>query len=210
MVPHGCAEGEPPPPPGTEVQNTTLMSVQIPDGVTITGVEEARGFETSQDEDAVTWSAGDLENGDPGEFAFTATLAGDDGEALSFSAFQECSGGLEYRWAGNADAATPAPVVTIGELVVDDSTGTTADAVAGAPTDPPVAAPEIQTSPTPSRPTPAASDPDDNQAPPSGGIATGVGGATGGSLPVMMMGTGLVLAGVAGIVLLRRRDPSDR
>ena len=77
LIPHGCAPGEPPPPPGTEVADTTLVSVEIPDGVTVEGAEEVDGFTLEVTDTEITWSDGVLENEDPGEFFFTAVLDGD-------------------------------------------------------------------------------------------------------------------------------------
>ena len=114
LIPHGCSEGEPPPAPGEEVLNTRLVSVEIPDGVTVDGAEDAPGFTTEVTDTEITWSDGDLGNGEPGEFYFTATLDGADGDSIPFNVYQECSDELAYRWTGDHDAATPAPVVTVG------------------------------------------------------------------------------------------------
>ncbi len=119
LIPHGCAPGEPPPPPGTEVADTTLVSVEIPDGVTVEGAEEVDGFTLEVTDTEITWSDGVLENEDPGEFFFTAVLDGEDGTEIAFNVFQECTDDLSYRWSGDGDSATPAPVVTVG----DEATG---------------------------------------------------------------------------------------
>ena len=119
LIPHGCAPGEPPPPPGTEVADTTLVSVEIPDGVTVEGAEEVDGFTLEVTDTEITWSDGVLENEDPGEFFFTAVLDGEDGTEIAFNVFQECTEDLSYRWSGDGDSATPAPVVTVG----DEATG---------------------------------------------------------------------------------------
>lgn len=115
LIPHGCAAGEPPPPPGTEVADTRLISVEIPDGVTVEGAEEVEGFTLEVTDTEVTWSDGILENEDPGEFFFTAVLDGEDGTNVAFSVYQECTDELSYRWSGDSDSPTPAPVVTIGD-----------------------------------------------------------------------------------------------
>ncbi|WP_370326751.1 hypothetical protein [Euzebya sp.] len=114
LIPHGCSEGEPPPPPGEEIQPTRLVAVEIPDGVTVTDVEPADGFTESQGEGEITWSGGSLAHGDVGTFFFTATLEGGDGDLVVLNTYQECTDALAYRWIGDADAATPAPVVAIG------------------------------------------------------------------------------------------------
>lgn len=114
LIPHGCSEGEPPPPPGVEVANTRLVSVEIPEGVTVESAADAEGFTPEVTDTEVTWSGGDLENGDPGQFFFTATLDGADGDEITFPVYQECTDELDYRWTGAPDDPTPAPVVTVG------------------------------------------------------------------------------------------------
>ena len=81
LIPHGCAPGEPPPPPGTVTEPTRLISVEVPDGVTVTEVEPAPGSTEPMGDGEVLWEDGALESGDPGEFHFTATLDGADGAA---------------------------------------------------------------------------------------------------------------------------------
>ena len=113
LIPHGCSEGEPPPPPGSEVVDTRLISLEVPEGVTIDAVADVEGFEIEQTDEAVTWT-GTLAHEDPGELFFTATVDGEDGTAVPFNVYQECNDELSYRWTGDHDAATPAPVVTVG------------------------------------------------------------------------------------------------
>lgn len=113
LIPHGCSEGEPPPPPGSEVVDTRLISLEVPEGVTIDAVADVEGFEIEQTDEAVTWT-GTLAHEDPGELFFTATVDGEDGTEVPFNVYQECNDELNYRWTGDHDAATPAPVVTVG------------------------------------------------------------------------------------------------
>ena len=56
LIPHGCSEGEPPPPPGSEVVDTRLISLEVPEGVTIDAVADVEGFEIEQTDEAVTWT----------------------------------------------------------------------------------------------------------------------------------------------------------
>lgn len=142
QIPHGCAPGEPPPPPGTEVSPTTEVAVEIPDAVTVSFATAPGGWQVDTSGGVISYSGGVLADGDPGAFAFTATVAGAEGDELPFRVFQGCEEG-EYRWVGDAGSDTPAPVVTIsaGGLATEEPTATeaTAEPTATEATDEPTA-----------------------------------------------------------------------
>ena len=113
LIPHGCAPGEPPPPPGVEVEPTTLVSVEIPEGMMVESAEGFGDFTAEVTDTEIVWSGGSLENGDIGEFFFDAMLMGEEGEEIAVNVFQECDE-LSYRWVGAPNDAEPAPRVTVG------------------------------------------------------------------------------------------------
>ena len=226
LIPHGCSEGEPPPPPGSEVVDTRLISLEIPEGVTIDSVAEVEGFEIEQTDEAITWT-GTLVNEDPGHLFFTATVDGEDGTEVPFNVYQECNDELSYRWTGDHDAATPAPVVTVGgdpeaghghgddaegdehdmdemaegeEMAMDATEGEemAMDATEdeGAMDD--MAATEEAME--------EVTEDADDEATPEGAVATGAGGTDGGSsTPWIIGGAAALMAGAGALVMGRRK-----
>ncbi|MEO2105028.1 MAG: DUF1775 domain-containing protein [Actinomycetota bacterium] len=234
LIPHGCSEGEPPPPPGSEVVDTRLISLEVPEGVTIDAVADVEGFEIEQADEAVTWT-GTLAHEDPGELFFTATFAGEDGSEVPFNVYQECNDELNYRWTGDHDAATPAPVVTVGgdpaaghdmeemtegeddhemaegeEMAMDDASEAAdmADEAASEDAMEDMAATEdAATEEVATEDAMDMADEDsDDEATPEGAVATGAGGTDdGSSTPWIIGGAAALIAGAGALVMGRRR-----
>lgn len=234
LIPHGCSEGEPPPPPGSEVVDTRLISLEIPEGVTIDAVADVEGFEIEQTDEAVTWT-GTLANQDPGELFFTATVDGEDGTGVPFNVYQECNDELSYRWTGDHDAATPAPVVTVGgdpeaghdmeemaegeddhemtegeEMAMDDASEAADMADEAASEDAMEDMAATEGAATEDAATEVAMDmadeDSDDEATPEGAVATGAGGTDGGSsTPWIIGGAAALIAGAGALVMGRRR-----
>ncbi|WP_341251020.1 DUF1775 domain-containing protein [Euzebya pacifica] len=234
LIPHGCSEGEPPPPPGSEVVDTRLISLEIPEGVTIDAVADVEGFEIEQTDEAVTWT-GTLANEDPGELFFTATFDGEDGTEVPFNVYQECNDELNYRWTGDHDAATPAPVVTVGgdpaaghdmeemtegeddhemaegeEMAMDDASEAADMADEAASEDAMADMAATEGAATEDSATEVAMDmadeDSDDEATPEGAVATGAGGTDGGSsTPWIIGGAAALIAGAGALVMGRRR-----
>ena len=234
LIPHGCSEGEPPPPPGSEVVDTRLISLEVPEGVTIDAVADVEGFEIEQTDEAVTWT-GTLANEDPGELFFTATFDGEDGTEVPFNVYQECNDELNYRWTGDHDAATPAPVVTVGgdpaaghdmeemtegeddhemaegeEMAMDDASEAADMADEAASEDAMADMAATEGAATEDSATEVAMDmadeDSDDEATPEGAVATGAGGTDGGSsTPWIIGGAAALIAGAGALVMGRRR-----
>lgn len=172
-IPHGCTPGEPPPDPGEEVSPTSEISVRLPEGARDVTGTAAPGWnvETTVEDDrtVVTWSGSELPPDEAGQFPFTASLYGEEGESLALEVFQGCVEGA-YRWIETARAddgeplQQPAPVVelTSGATPPPETTAPTAsdtDVAVGEATSSPDPAPTP--TPTPdgndTAPTPSAS-----------------------------------------------------
>ena len=100
-IAHGCAPGEPPPGPGETTSPTTEVSLRLPPDAVVDGASAPDGWEVAtamEDGRAiVNWSGGTLAPEDAGDFSFTATLYGDEGDTVPVEVFQGCVEG-SYRW----------------------------------------------------------------------------------------------------------------
>ena len=152
-IPHGCTPGEPPPEPGGTVSATTEVSVRLPADARDVGADSPEGWEVATSTDdgrsIIGWAGGELGPEETGEFTFTATLYGEEGDVLPFQVFQGCVEG-SYRWIevpddvqGAGDAEDPQPLDQPAPLVELVSS-----AAAPAPTPEPTPVPTPAPTPT--------------------------------------------------------------
>lgn len=197
VIPHSCgAEGMPT--DDADQSPTTIIDVQVPEGVTITPQpKDDWTLETTSD--GFTWTADD-----PTEttivFNVDLTLTGNDGDIHYVNVFQECVDGGSFSWIGSPDrdAEHPAVTLTVGDDAADHEHGTDDESEAdhADPSDDPTAHESTH---------PASEQPTEEM---TGGVAVddvGDDGSNAGA--IALVGGAVALAGGTGAYLLRRRSP---
>lgn len=117
VIPHSCgAEGMP---EDDEAQSpTSLVEVQVPDGVMVTP-HDKDGWTLANTEDGFSYTAED-----PTETTITFpveySLSGHEGDTLHVLIYQECVDGGSFSWIGTPDNEAEYPAVA---LTVGDDTG---------------------------------------------------------------------------------------
>ena len=96
----------------SETADTTVIEVQLPPGLEITGFRPGKGWTMRVESEVLVIDGGKLGPGERREFRFTAINPVDTGE-LEFPAIQTYSDGEEVRWVGAEDSDRPAARVTI-------------------------------------------------------------------------------------------------
>ncbi len=96
---------------------TTEIRVDIPDGLTVSGVQPVPGWEYEFEEEgglitAITWSDGEIQSREFQEFAFQAQTPEEPG-SLTVGAIQTYEDGSVVEWTGPPDAEEPASVVEV-------------------------------------------------------------------------------------------------
>jgi uncharacterized protein YcnI len=127
LVPAALAHVEPSPEnvPANSVSKITLsaegeesvpavkLTVQMPTGVTDVVAHHTRGWKQSVNGRIVTWSGGQIPNGEEGKFAFSARMPNTPGQVLVFPALVTYQDGKVVHWIGAESSDTPAPRVTL-------------------------------------------------------------------------------------------------
>ena len=127
LVPAAMAHVEPSPEkvPANSVSKITLsaegeesvpavkLTVQMPPGVTDVVAHHTRGWKQSVNGRIVTWSGGQIPNGEDGKFAFSAHMPNTPGQVLVFPALVTYQDGKVVHWIGAESSDTPAPRVTL-------------------------------------------------------------------------------------------------
>lgn len=196
---HGCTEGEPPPDDDEQVYPTTLVAVQVPEGISDVEPAEKPGWtlEVERDGDgAVTAFEWRIDEGteavEAPEFRLSATAYGSDGEIVHWAVYQECTEGF-YRWidTGGDPDADPAVRLTLTSGATPPPPTAPASPSSG-PTPSPAATPSPSMAPSPS-PSPV------TPAPPAPEAADG-----GASILLVVLGVGAIALVAAGVLLRRR------
>lgn len=96
---------------------TTKVQVEVPEGITVTGVKPVPGWQSEFEKDggvvkSITWSGGQINPEEFQEFSFQARTPEDVGE-YSWSAYQTYEDGSVVEWTDEPDSEKPAPVVEI-------------------------------------------------------------------------------------------------
>ena len=98
---------------GEESVPAVKLTVQMPAGVTDVVAHHTRGWKQSVDGRIVTWSGGQIPNGEDGKFAFSAHMPNTPGQVLVFPALVTYQDGKVVHWIGAESSDTPAPRVTL-------------------------------------------------------------------------------------------------
>ena len=136
VVPAAAAHVEPSPEkvPANSVSRITLsaegeesvpavrLTIQIPAGVTNVVPRAGGGWKPSTHGRIITWSGGQIPNGDEGKFQFSARFPNTPGKVLVFPALVTYANGKVVHWIGAESSDTPAPRIT---LVAGPKTTTT-------------------------------------------------------------------------------------
>ena len=99
---------------GEESVPAVKLTVQMPAGVTDATAHPARGWKRSVKGRLVTWSGGEIQPGEVGEFSFSAHMPATPGRVLVFPALVTYANGEVVHWIGAESSATPAPRVELG------------------------------------------------------------------------------------------------
>ena len=136
VVPAASAHVEPSPEkvPANSVSRITLsaegeesvpavrLTIQIPAGVTDVVPRAGGGWKPSTHGRIITWSGGQIPNGEDGKFRFSARFPNTPGKVLVFPALVTYANGKVVHWIGAESSDTPAPRIT---LVAGPKTTTT-------------------------------------------------------------------------------------
>src|SRR5689334_16074390 len=136
VVPAAAAHVEPSPEkvPANSVSRITLsaegeesvpavrLTIQIPAGVTDVVPRAGGGWKPSTHGRIITWSGGQIPNGEDGKFRFSARFPNTPGKVLVFPALVTYANGKVVHWIGAESSDTPAPRIT---LVAGPKTTTT-------------------------------------------------------------------------------------
>jgi uncharacterized protein YcnI len=98
---------------GEESVPAVKLTVQMPTGVTDVVAHHTRGWKQSVNGRIVTWSGGQIPNGEEGKFAFSARMPNTPGQVLVFPALVTYQDGKVVHWIGAESSDTPAPRVTL-------------------------------------------------------------------------------------------------
>jgi len=98
---------------GEESVPAVKLTVQMPAGVTDVVAHHTRGWKQSVDGRIVTWSGGQIQNGEDGKFTFSARMPNTPGQVLVFPALVTYQDGKVVHWIGAESSDTPAPRVTL-------------------------------------------------------------------------------------------------
>lgn len=128
VIPHGCsASGQAPPAEGEDASGTTLVAVQVPEGIMAVEPLEAEGWELNvvTAGDAVTewdWTASESAiTTDPITFRVSVTpMQGDEGTEIHWPVFQECEQG-SYQWIGTPDGDPDADPAALMQLTTGEA-----------------------------------------------------------------------------------------
>lgn len=160
VTPHGCTAGDDH--GDGEAQPTVEVAIAVTDDVEVEP-QEVDGWETTVDDEAVTWTDAGGATAEPIELPVTVTVTGSQPGDRYLDVYQECEGGDAYRWTAEpGEEGDPAL-----ELTVVEST-------APAETTPPTIPTPEEGSPTPTEaaetmpPSPLATTPTDVPTP--GGV----------------------------------------
>ena len=127
VVPAAAAHVEPSPEkvPANSVSRITLsaegeesvpavrLTIQIPAGVTDVVPRAGGGWKPSAHGRIITWSGGQIANGEEGEFRFSARFPNTPGKVLVFPALVTYANGKVVHWIGAESSDTPAPRITL-------------------------------------------------------------------------------------------------
>jgi uncharacterized protein YcnI len=99
---------------GEESVPAVKLTVQMPAGVTKVTAHPARGWTRSVKGRLVTWSGGEIQQGNVGKFSFSAHMPATPGRVLVFPSLVTYANGEVVHWIGAESSATPAPRVELG------------------------------------------------------------------------------------------------
>jgi len=98
---------------GEETVPAIRLTVQIPAGVTDVAPRGGRGWKPSAHGRIITWSGGEIANGEEAEFHFSAHFPNTPGKVLVFPALVTYANGTVVHWIGAESSDTPAPRITL-------------------------------------------------------------------------------------------------
>jgi LPXTG-motif cell wall-anchored protein len=98
---------------GEESVPAVKLTVQMAPGVTDVVAHHTRGWKQSVNGRVITWSGGEIPNGEEGKFAFSAKMPDLPGRVLVFPALVTYQDGKVVHWIGAESSDTPAPRVTL-------------------------------------------------------------------------------------------------
>jgi uncharacterized protein YcnI len=116
---------------------TTQVKVEFPAGLTVSRFQPVAGWTRTVERDgqqriiAVTWSGGQIADGEYQDFAFIARTPRDTGK-LSFKAYQTYQGGETVEWVNpEGSQERPAALVTVGQSVAAAAATTNTGSIEG-------------------------------------------------------------------------------
>ena len=89
------------------------LTVQMPVGVTDVVAHRTRGWKQSVNGRIVTWSGGQIPDGEEGKFSFSAHMPATAGRVLVFPSLVTYANGKVVHWIGPESSDTPAPFVEL-------------------------------------------------------------------------------------------------
>lgn len=116
--------------PNEKPEPTVRVRVELPSGLTVSRFQPVPDWARQVEQDSqqritsVTWSGGQIGDGEFQDFAFIARTPKENG-TLTFRAFQTYQGGETVEWVNPEGQERPAPLITVGPAAAG-ATGTAA------------------------------------------------------------------------------------
>jgi len=98
---------------GEEDSPTIKIAVQMPPGMANVKPATVRGWQANMGGRVITWTGGNIRQGEFGKFEITAQFPDSPGETLKFPTVQTYANGTVVRWIGAPSSDTPAPTIML-------------------------------------------------------------------------------------------------
>ena len=98
---------------GEEDSPTIRVAVQMPPGMANVKPAPVRGWQANRGGRVITWTGGNIRQGEFGRFEIRAQFPDSPGETLKFPTVQTYANGTVVRWIGAPSSDTPAPTIML-------------------------------------------------------------------------------------------------
>jgi uncharacterized protein YcnI len=98
---------------GEEDSPTIRVAVQMPPGMANVKPAPVRGWQANRGGQVITWTGGNIRQGEFGKFEITAQFPNSPGKRLTFPTVQTYGNGTVVRWIGAPSSETPAPTILL-------------------------------------------------------------------------------------------------